>query len=130
MDISDFVEQSLIQIINGVARAQKVAPRYEYDGRDGDTVNPRVMDRADYAPKGKYYSSVQGDLVQFVGFDIAVTVESGSEAKGSGGLKVLGIGGAEAGGRLTESTSSVSRIRFEVPIALPHSDIINESGRS
>jgi hypothetical protein len=94
MDIKEFVSETLSQIIDGVVDAQ---------GRS----QPRS---AVVAP---FYGCRQN-----VRFDVAVTVAEGKEVTGKAGISVWSIG---AGGSAKSETSSstVSRIQFEIPIELP-----------
>ena len=57
MDIAEFVEATLQQIVDGVSRAQKSTHLAGKHGSDGDVINPAVMYSGDSAPKGKYYAT-------------------------------------------------------------------------
>lgn len=120
MNLEDFVQSSLQQIINGVRKAQETTRLTGKHPREADVVNPAVMYDADPAPKGKHYATVHRNLVHFVEFDIAVTIDSSSEAKGGISLRVAGVG-FDGGGSGTDRNTAVSRIKFEVPLMLPHS---------
>jgi hypothetical protein len=78
------------------------------------------MYSADSAPKGKYFATIDRNLVLFVDFDVAVTTDYKDETKGGLGIKVFGIG-IGATGSSADSGSTVSRIKFQVPIRLPKS---------
>jgi DNA topoisomerase VI subunit B len=80
------------------------------------------MERADHAPKGKYYTTQLGELVQMIKFDVAVTTERSSDAKAGGGIRVAGIG---FGGDLAASDkdTSLSRVSFEVPVTFPRKKV-------
>lgn len=120
MDLAEFVEMSLVQIINGVSRAQKATRLSGRDISEADIINPAIMDRAENAPKGKYYITIYNNLVLFVDFDVAVTTESTLGASGGGRIRVLGVGvGAEGSTQSKDVTAS--RIKFQVPISLPRS---------
>jgi hypothetical protein len=101
MKLQEFVKETLLAVINGVGEAQDAL------GERGGEVNPYTRG----TPKGLLYGSKE---LQYVDFDVAVTVVESTEA--SAGITVLGIGGK---GALSESTNSVSRIKFRVPIGLP-----------
>ena len=101
MKLQDFVKESLLQVINGVNDANAAL-----DDNTG-SINPRGRG----VEKGR---SVNGSPIQDVQFDVAISVTEGSEV--GAGLTVMGIG-AKAG--LSESTGSISRIKFAVPVALP-----------
>jgi hypothetical protein len=120
MDLSEFVEMSLIQIIEGVNRAQKATRLAGRHASEADVVNPAIMYSADGAPKGKYFATIERNLVHFVDFDVAVTTESTLGTSGGGKIRVLGIGvGAEGSTQSKDLTAS--RIKFQVPISLPRS---------
>jgi len=88
---------------------------------EADVVNPKIMYGADSAPTGKYYATQGRNLVHFVECDVAVTTESTATASGGGKISVLGFGVGGEGATSSKDTIA-SRIKFEVPIALPRSD--------
>jgi hypothetical protein len=122
VDLEEFIEQTLVQIQSGIKKAQEQTRIEGRHPREADRINPRVMDRADHAPKGKYYTSQVGShLVQFVDFDVAVTADRASGSSGGGSLRIAGIGvGAEL--ESSDRDMTVSRIRFQVPIIFPRAD--------
>ena len=94
MDIKEFVSETLSQIIDGVVDAQQ-----QTKGKN-----------AVVAPHYAYQ--------QKVGFDVAVTVVESMEKTGKAGITVWSIGGGVSGKSET-SSSTVSRIKFEIAIELP-----------
>ena len=120
MKLDEFIEMTLIQIIGGVRKAQQATKEPHKVGSEADSINPDLMYSADSAPKGKYYASVDRNLIHFVDFDVAVTADTSTEVKGGAGLRVAGIG-LGAGVQEANQNSVVSRIRFQVPIKLPKS---------
>jgi hypothetical protein len=122
MDIAEFVEATLQQIVDGVSRAQKSTHLAGNPGPEGDLINPALLHHADSAPKGKYYVTMGmgRTLVHFVQFDVAVTTEAADAVAGGGKIRVLGIG-AGAAGSMSSKETVASRVKFEVPIALPRS---------
>ena len=94
MDIKEFISQTLKQIIDGVKDAQEHA-----EGKNAVVV--------------PYY----GDR-QKIDFDVAVTVVEGKETGGKAGISVWSIG-AGVTGKTESSSSTVSRIKFEIPVELP-----------
>lgn len=120
MNLEEFVETSLKQIIAGVRKAQAATRLSGKHPPEADVINPAVMYGADPAPKGKYFATVGRNLVHFVDFDVAVTTDSATEAKGGLSLKVAGIG-LGGGGSASDRDTVVSRIKFQVPIVLPQS---------
>lgn len=120
MDLAEFVEMALTQIIEGVSRAQKATRLEGRHVSEADVVNPKIMYAADSAPKGKYFATMERNLVHFVDFDIAVTTESTLGVSGGGKIKVLGIG-VGADGSTQSKDVIASRVKFQVPISLPRS---------
>lgn len=108
MKLQDFVSETLKEIITGVEKAQKAAKN------SGAEINPRDHFEA---PSGKYLFRA-GFLAEHVEFDVAVTTSEGTESKGGLGIFVAGIG-VGAQGKSDSSSSSVSHIKFAVPIVLP-----------
>jgi len=65
--------------------------------------------------------SIQGQLVQTVEFDVAVTATEGTDTKGGIGV-VAGVFALGSQGQSSEEISAVSRIKFSVPITLPYGE--------
>ena len=122
MNLEEFVKISLEQIISGVKKAQESTKLPNKHHSEADRINPAIMYSADSAPKGKYFATTQRNLVHFVEFDVAVSADSSTEAKGGFSLKVAGLGGVEADAGGSEKESSISRVKFSVPVQLPKSD--------
>jgi len=97
MDIKTFVSESLNQIIQGIEEAQSKNIQ--------SSINPTFGRQ----PQTK-------EVEKEIEFDIAVTLEKGTESKG--GIAVFGgaisVGGQ---GKTNQSDLSVSRIKFSVPVA-------------
>lgn len=118
MNLQEFVSQALIQIAAGLKEADEELLKV------GAIVNPRHVTGAG-ADKDNVYGYVAGErkylrAVHSVEFDVAVTAVEGKETKGGIGI-VVGTIGLGSQGRSEQSSTSVSRIKFCVPIALPNS---------
>ena len=74
MNLEEFVKITLEQIISGVKKAQESTKLQNKHPSAADLVNPAIMYSADSAPKGKYFATVQRNLVHFVEFDVAVLI--------------------------------------------------------
>lgn len=116
MELSEFVKETLLQLIDGVRNAQSAS-------EDTDAViNPRTLFNAEKLPT----VTVRGErrLVQLVEFEVGLTsADLQSSKKGIGVmLGGLGVGGdAERSG----TRSTVTHIRFNIPIVLPGVDVGN-----
>ncbi|MBN1845641.1 MAG: hypothetical protein JW810_08165 [Sedimentisphaerales bacterium] len=108
MDIKEFVSQTIKQIIDSVLELQT---------QTHDT-NAVVVP--------------YGDSRRNIEFDIAVTVVESTETGGKAGISVFSVG-AGITGKTGSSSSTVSRINFEIPLDLPtedkESDIPDTAGR-
>ena len=119
MNIQEFIVDSLKGITEGITEAQKQLSSKAF-------INPGRLDDVDNEAAGRrekllVANATMGRLAQIVEFDIAITVAEASTAGGGAQLKVMGIGlGAE--GRKDFSSSSVSRIKFSVPVCLPYDE--------
>jgi hypothetical protein len=108
MELQEFICNSLVQIMAGIASAKG-----KYDSRlSGDGV---------ICPTWNGPSN-QKDRMQEVKFDVAVTATSKTEGGGGGGIKVVAL---DLSGKIDRSVenSTVSRISFSVPILPPTTNI-------
>jgi hypothetical protein len=104
LDVKDFVEQTLKQVLDGLNSANessKDSPRF------GNSSRGRVSSTE------SVYQDNNGILYTNVEFDVAVT----AALEGSGGGK-LKIPYFEAGLDGTKTSSSVSRVKFSIPFRL------------
>lgn len=111
MELKEFIENALIQLLEGISSAQEKAKEI------GGEVNPYLNDESQ-SKHGFLNSS--GDSAAVVNFDVALTATEGTGTKA--GISVLG--GAinlGAGGQSSNESSVVSRIKFSVPVVLPKS---------
>ena len=99
MDLENFVTDSLNQIFNGIKGAQDAAAKV------GGEINPKTSGSGTFA---------NGRIIHPIEFDVAVTVVETSDVKG--GISVMGVG---VKGASTENNTSVSRIKFKIPVSLP-----------
>lgn len=111
MDLKTFVAESLKQIAEGIKEAQ--------EADTGAWICPPVLKndgvRAE-APNGNY------PFIQEVDFDIAVTVTEDSHAEGGAKVSVFAV---SLGGKTetTSANSSVSRLRFSLPVRWPIAEV-------
>jgi hypothetical protein len=111
VNLEDFITETLTQIIKGVKNANTIAEE------NGAIINPHNA-----------YRNSNGDILvsedyiyniaQEIEFDIAVTAAEKSDAKGGAGVFVSIVG---IGAQLKDSTenSTISRVKFSVPVKLP-----------
>jgi hypothetical protein len=93
MELKVFIQQTLEHIISGVRGSHSHAQQH------GASIGSSC-----------YLADVE--------FDVAVTTTDNAERKGGAGIFIagFGIGGS---GKTEASTSTVSRIKFKVPVGLP-----------
>jgi len=105
IELSDFVNETLVQIIKGVKQAQEYSSKYE----DGE-INPVARTRDGLSQSGLSIHKVQ--------FDIAITASQGEGAKAKIGV-LSGIIGLGAEAEIKQSNITQNRIKFDVPITYP-----------
>lgn len=110
MKLDDFVSETLKQIIKGVAAAQ------EFGSTRNAKVNP-ITARFHSSTQGQSFCRETGVPLQHVAFDVAVTVTEEKTSTGDGET----VGSISVSPATSSSThnSSISRIKFEVPVLLP-----------
>lgn len=121
MNLEKFVSSALVQIVNGVAKAQQ-------ELRDtGAVINPGL---SSVHPSGEL-PVIEGEsglrhYVRHVSFDVAVTAGDEQSAGAGAGITVFGarLGGE---GRVSYENSTVSRVQFVIPLALPMVNTANEA---
>jgi len=97
MELEEFITESLKQIMTGVTKAQE------------DPANTGIINAI--KPGGGLYAPVKE-----IEFDVAVTVSQEQGTKGGIGIFVGDVG-VGAKGQSQSSNTSVSRIKFSVPVA-------------
>ena len=112
MDLKEFIKETLISISEGVIESQN----YLNSKGIGSEINPRIQSEWE---KIGYVFSDSGKPIQLVEFDVDVIANEKKAGEGHVGVTVSSIG--FGGKRNRETTSgSNSRIRFSIPITLPH----------
>ena len=88
MDLKDFIQTAVTQIVEGVVAAQAAAAAHRV------VVNPAIELGGRGAPTAQ---GAAGSRVSNISFDVAVTGVESSSAPGSGKLQVVGAWSARAG---------------------------------
>ncbi len=112
MQLDEFVSQTLKQVIDGVSSAQ------QYGKSKNANINPSTA-RMDGKAAGYSFCVETGIPLQDIEFDVAVTVSESNES--SDGDANVGAISVTSLNQSTSQSSSVSRIKFKVPILLPNS---------
>lgn len=119
MELQDFISSTLIQIARGIEKAANELDdsKAVVNPRNVNTNVPQEADIYGVLDTQKRYFKV----VQKIDFDVAVTAEKGTETKGGIGIQVGSVGlGTQ--GKSENISSSVSRIKFSIPMTLPTED--------
>jgi hypothetical protein len=109
MKLDIFVSESLKAIYEAVKISQE---------KSGVPVSRATFRSDQPVPPGFVLGPVSTELMPVIEFDIAVTVDTEADlSAGIGGaLTVVGVG---VKGKLKATESTVSRIRFSIPVNLP-----------
>ena len=114
MELHDFIAATLVQIARGIENAAGQL-------RDSKAiVNPRAVSGTEQTRE------TSGKGVERIDFDVAVTAEKGRQTMGGFGIQVGSIGSGSQGTN-EASSSSVSRIKFSVPMVLPMENARHEA---
>ena len=115
MNLKEFVAETLFQIIEGVKETQERVEKY------GSKVNPRIATYPVNLDRQKLIVTENEEIIQTIDFDVALTAKEEAGKKGGIGIFVGSVG---VGGQKQSNTenSSVSRVKFRVPITLPLSN--------
>lgn len=112
MELDEFVKETLLQITKGVADSQLEISKI------GGIVNPaiRLAKQSSDSHVGTLY---EGQNVYIVDFDIAISVSEGTGSKADGKLTVASLFSVGGGTSSSETNSTLSKVSFKVPLALP-----------
>ena len=113
MELKDFVREALVQIADGVQEAQSALEKSSSSAE----VNPSTANRYD-VKSNIFGDSKSGKPIFLIEFDVAVTAAEGTQTKGGIGV-VVGAIALGSQGKSDSTNSSISRIQFKVPMALP-----------
>jgi hypothetical protein len=102
MDLETFIAETLRQIVKGVKTAQ------QHDDCKGAYINA-VQLRPSAFTEG----------VREIEFDVALTVSEEKEKQGKANIGIASYFGAGGQASSTAANTSVSRIKFSVPVFLP-----------
>ena len=117
MELQEFVEESLKQIITGISNVA------EYAKEHGAEINP-YQHEWNYG-QGLYFDKQSGCALTPVEFDIAVTVHDEKKTKGGIGISIAQIAlGSQ--GESAKQNERISRMKFSIPVVFPSSRILEK----
>ena len=123
MELKDFLSETLKQIIKGIQDAQEFVAK---EGQ-GAKVNPRNTTlKMDGSGQKQPHDTKTMLPVERVEFDVAITASDSVDKSGGGGLRVWALNVGGQAGTSSENTT-ISRIRFGVPIVLPDPQVKKSS---
>lgn len=112
MNLKEFISETLSQIIEGVKDAQEKAKNH------GSKVNPYIWKNPENLSRHNFTEASGGEIMQIIDFDVALTATQKKGTKGGIGIFAGGLGIGSQGQSNSDNTS-VSRVKFKVPITLP-----------
>ena len=116
MDLKEYVENSLYSIIAAVGTVQENVSDL------GVIVFPSTIKDGNLDHNGK-------QKLMTINFDVAVTIGESKENTKGVAIKVVELISGEAKTNTTANNQSISRIAFEVPIAMPVLDNLTEEAK-
>lgn len=118
MELKSFVKETLIQIVQGVKEAQDQSIDF------GAIINPKgfFTEKETIKWLPERINSGNWREGQVVDFDVSIAISETDEARGGLGIQVasavIGIG---VSGKSEEQNSTISRLKFSIPLFLPES---------
>jgi len=113
MELKEFVSEALLQIISGIQDAQGKI------GESNAEISPKYSNRQQaMLDEHKILFSSKNNVIQYVGFDVAVTASEGTGTKAGVGV-LAGVLNLGASGASNQESQTASRINFSVPVTLP-----------
>ena len=112
MDLKTFIAETITQISQGIEEAREALPN--------TCINPLVYTNENGSVVAQRLDSFSPNT-QSITFDIAITAAETADIKGGAGLRVMGLAIGGEGG-VSEQNSTVSRIKFSLPILWPKGD--------
>jgi len=114
MTVKEFVEDTLVQIVEGVKAAQ------ERIGSSNAFINLKGMTFQTNQLEGRRWNPQTLELEERVRFDLAITNESGTGTKGGVGV-FLGSVALGSQGQSANKDVILNRVQFSIPIVFPQS---------
>ena len=113
IELKDFVAETLREIIDGVISVQEYAK-----GKEATVMPGGIYGLTSSDLRGSGILGTGTNYVNTIDFDIAVTASESAKSKGGIGV-FISVVGAGVQGQDEASNSTVSRIKFTIPISLP-----------
>jgi hypothetical protein len=112
VDLKEFIQTAVTQIVEGVVAAQTAV------ARRGAAVNPTFDLNGGGSPPLVGFTAA-GARVSNITFDVAVTALDGIGAEGGAQLRVAGVVSPGVGTDANGNAGHVTRVQFSLPICLP-----------
>jgi hypothetical protein len=113
MDLREFVHGALKDLVLGIQDAQKEEGIGSYIAPEG-IGSHQFPANSGVSHSSRFISTVMQ-------FDVAVTAERGKTGGGTAGIRIAVVE-AKLGGEAETKDTTVSRVRFSVPILMPRQD--------
>lgn len=110
MELDEFIKSALVQIVRGTKGADQEL--------GGNTIANGIATGTSSDSGFLGREPLTGELVNYVNFDAALTVESSSGKGGKIGVVGFNLIKAEGGAKSDSSSSMVSRIQFCIPLKM------------
>lgn len=115
ISLSDFVSSTLVQIVDGVVKAQEIVKT------KGARINPKHVIIGNEILVSTLHNQDTQAIADMIEFDLLITAEKAKDTKGTIGIVMASIGLGTEGHSKTKNTEQ-NRIKFRVPLELPQSD--------
>lgn len=112
MELKDFVKETIVQIVEGIDQANAtLTGNSAFIASTNLSTNRALTSTVDKERIHHYVSNIE--------FDVAINVQNSETKAGGAGLEILSVLNVGGKGSSENTSSSTSRIKFSLPLALP-----------
>ena len=121
MELSEFIQKTLMQIIKGIHSCQEPAKEH------GAFINPRNIETKGGPYLMQSWIKNEAYIVQNVDFEIGLTATASEASKSGIGVLLGGIIGGSTNVSTDDKSGSVTNIKFRIPVIFPSFENQNEN---
>lgn len=115
MVLKDFIKETLTQIVSGIEETNA-----EIVSKSAFVVSSNIQASKDNCKiKATIDKSRNYHVISDVDFDVAISTQDSEKVQGGGQIQVLSFLNLGSNGSSENLSSSVSRVKFTIPLALP-----------
>lgn len=112
MELKEFVKEAIVQVVEGIDEANAVlSEKTAFVASANIQTNKTYQSTVDKDGRHHYVTDME--------FDVAINAQNSETKEGRGRVEILTVLNIGGKGSCENTTSSTSRIKFSLPLALP-----------